>query len=267
MSCLQLAVAGASGRMGQAILRLAAEDAEVEVVHALVRPGSAAVGRPRSDGAGVYHSVDTARLAAVDVLVDFALPGALEHVLARVSEWKSALVVGGTGHAPAQIEHLTRLAAAGCCVVRDRNMSLGVQVLGLLVERAAALLGPEFDYEMFEQHHRNKVDAPSGTALLLLEALRQGAPHVEETPVMGRSGVGAPRRNGEVGVLSSRGGQVPGDHTVFCLGEEERLELTHRALSRDVFARGALRAARWAAGAAPGTYTMRDVLGTRTAGK
>ncbi len=264
MSGLRLAVAGASGRMGQAILRLAGESTEVSVVHALVRPGSVAVGRARSDGRGVYRSVDTEGLEQVDVVVDFALPAALEHVVARVKNWRSALVVGGTGHAPRQLEQLERLASE-FCVVRDRNMSLGVHALCALVERAASLLGAEFDYEIFEQHHRQKVDAPSGTALLLFEALRTGARHLDPSPVMERATIGASRHGGEVGILSSRGGQVPGDHTVYCLGEEERLELTHRALNRDVFARGALRAALWAAHAAPGNYTMRDVLGALVA--
>lgn len=240
---------GARGRMGRAILQCVAQHADLEI------------------SAQVDQGED---LAAVmdrgEVVVDFSVPSATERMLALCAERGKAVVLGTTGH-----EEKTRAWIGECSrripIVWASNFSTGVNTLFWLVERAAQILGPGYDLEIVEMHHRNKQDAPSGTARSLAEILaRVRRQQLESVVRHGRHGWVGPRRAEEIGVHAVRGGDVVGDHTVIFATQGERLELTHRASSRETFAHGALRAARWVAGRPPGLYDMQDVLGLRTAG-
>ncbi|RYE82144.1 MAG: 4-hydroxy-tetrahydrodipicolinate reductase [Myxococcales bacterium] len=235
----------------------------MELVGASDGPGSAHVGRDVGDaigmapwGVGVSPDVGEAILGA-DVCIDFSSPAATVSIARACARAGVALVSGTTGLGPDAQAALDE-AARAVPVLWAPNTSVGVQVLAELVREAVARLGPGFDVEVVEIHHRKKVDAPSGTARRLAEAAIEARPGLTE--VSGRHGVPGPRPADELGVLAVRGGDVIGDHTVYLLGDGERIELTHRASSRDLFARGALRAARFVAGQKPGRYTMRDVL-------
>ncbi len=256
-----LAVLGASGRMGRAVLRLAHE-AGLTIACAVAGDAD---GRDAGDLAGigalgvrVTSDISAVAGSGADVLVDFSAPAALRAVCGACAEARIALVSGTTGLDAAAEDGLDR-ASREIPVLWEPNMSVGVHVLSALVERAAALLGPSYDIEVVEAHHRGKVDAPSGTARRLADVARgaRGAGR----DVHGREGRPGPRKADEIGVHAVRGGDVVGDHTVYFLGEGERIELVHRASSRDLFARGALRAAAWLADRPPGRYTLRDVLG------
>ncbi|HEY3818429.1 MAG TPA: 4-hydroxy-tetrahydrodipicolinate reductase [Polyangiaceae bacterium] len=237
---MRLAVVGASGRMGRAVVRLA-HGQGVEIVCAV---GSTDIGRDVGElaGVGAFGTCVVDGLAGIeharaDVVVDFSAPGATLALAPIAMAAGSAVVSGTTGLGDEAREALDR-AAARVPVLWEPNMSLGVHVLTELVSRASSALA-DWDAEIVETHHRAKKDAPSGTALRLAES-------------MGRA---------QMGMHSLRGGDVVGDHAVHFLGGGERLELVHRATNRDVFAHGALRAARWIVGRPPGRYALRDVLG------
>ncbi|HYZ48564.1 MAG TPA: 4-hydroxy-tetrahydrodipicolinate reductase [Sphingomonas sp.] len=234
-----IGILGAAGRMGRAIAE-AADAAGVPVA------------------GGVDQGGDVATLASgCHVLIDFSVPDALAEHLAAAREAKRPIVIGTTGLAP---EHhaLIDATAREVAVLQSANMSLGVNLLAALVEQAAARLGPDWDIEILEMHHRHKIDAPSGTALLLGDAAARGRDVALGQPALDRNGK---RREGAIGFASLRGGSVAGDHQVILATEGERLELGHRAESRIIFARGAIRAALWLAGKGPGRYAMADVLG------
>ena len=260
---LRIAIHGASGRMGQQVTRAAAAEG-IQVVGAIVSRGSPHIGRDVGEVAGVGTlgvalSDDTAAgLLGADVVVDFSRPEVLPRLLQLASREKVA-VVSGTTRLDTTGERLLDEAARVVPVLWSPNTSLGVHVLAQIAAYAARQLGLAFDVEIVEAHHRGKVDAPSGTATRLAEALREA--RADLSPVYGREGNVGPRRSDEIGVFAVRGGDVIGDHTVHLLGPGERLELTHRATSRELFARGALRAARYLRGRAPGRYTMADVMG------
>jgi 4-hydroxy-tetrahydrodipicolinate reductase len=189
------------------------------------------------------------------------MPAALEANLRACAEIGTAIVIGTTGLEAKHFEAM-RTTAQEIPLVYGRNMSVGVNVFMDLVARAAALLGEEYDVEILEAHHRHKVDAPSGTALALGEQVAEARGRtLRDLAVYTREGRTGPRVPGTIGFSAVRGGNVVGDHTVFFIGPEEQVELTHRARDRAAFARGALHAARWAAGRAPGYYSMSDVLG------
>lgn len=263
---VRIAVAGASGRMGRLVLEqvLAAEDATL--AGALEHPGSpeqgadagALVGRP----AGVRIVGDPrVALAEADVVIDFSTPSATPGVLEAAAAQGVACVVGTTG-LDAAGRAAVESAAARVAVVAAPNMSLGVQVLAHVLGEAVRLLGEGFDIEVVEAHHREKKDAPSGTALRLVEvAARARGLSLEDDLRHGRVGANAKRAPSEIGVHAVRGGDIVGDHTVILAGLGERIELTHKATSRAVFASGALRAARWVAGKPAGRYGIGDVLG------
>jgi 4-hydroxy-tetrahydrodipicolinate reductase len=234
-----IGILGAAGRMGQAIAARAAE-AGVAI--------AGRVDRGEGDLAGTA--------AAADVLIDFSEPDALSANLEAAVAAGKPIVIGTTGLGPAH-HAMIDAAARRVPVMQAANTALGVNLLAALVEQAAARLGPDWDIEIVEMHHRHKVDAPSGTALLLGEAAARGRGHGLD-PVTDRSGV---RGAGAIGFASLRGGSVAGDHMVVLAAEGERIELGHRAESRAIFARGALRAAEWLIGRAPGRYAMADVLG------
>jgi len=251
---IRIAVAGALGRMGQALTAAVEADSGLALAARFGRPGGA-------DGAGLVSR--EAALAAADVTLDFTAPAAsaalAESCAARGGP---ALVIGSTGFDAAQLAAI-EAAAAKVAIVQAANFSLGVNMLLGLVEQAARALGPEaYDIEIFEAHHRRKVDAPSGTALMLGEAAARGrGVPLARVAKRARDGVTGPRPAGEIGFSVLRGGGVIGEHSVTFAAEDEILTLSHSARDRSLFARGALAAARWVAGRPPGLYDMRDVLG------
>ena len=265
MSTVRVAIAGAGGRMGQALLEAATSTEGVALGAALDVPGSRLAGRDAGDAVagarGVVVGSDPAQaLAAADVLVDFTRPeGTLAHVRACHAA-RRAIVIGTTGFEPAQLEEI-RKASRDIAIVMAPNMSIGVNVTLKLVELAAKALGPDYDVEVFEVHHKLKVDAPSGTALKLGEvAARARGTSLERDGVFERHGVTGERRAGAIGFSVARGGDIVGDHTVFFAGPGERVEITHRSSSRATYAQGAMRAAKFVAGKPPGLYDMQDVL-------
>ncbi|MCC6557610.1 MAG: 4-hydroxy-tetrahydrodipicolinate reductase [Polyangiaceae bacterium] len=260
---LRIAVHGAGGRMGSCVTRIAAAEG-IRVVGAIVSRGSALIGRDVGEvsGAGnlgVAMSDDTAAgLLGADVVVDFSRADALPRLL-QLAARGGVAVVSGTTRLDATCERLLDEAARQVPVLWSPNTSVGIHVLAQLAAQAARVLGPGFDVEIVETHHRAKVDAPSGTAVRLADAIREAREGLQA--VYGREGNVGPRPAAEIGVLAVRGGDVIGDHTVHLLGPGERIELTHRATSRDLFARGALRAAQYLRGKPPGRYSMADALG------
>lgn len=251
---LRVAVAGATGRMGRAVIRLAAEH-HCTIVGALAAPAEAG-----KELEGLRVTADPAvAIENAEVVIDFSHPAALAPLADACAARAIPLVTGTTnlGDPEARaIEALSRVAP----VLSAPNMSLGVQVLAEVVEMTARRLGLSFDVEIVETHHNRKIDAPSGTARRLFEAV-QNAIDGNGVAVNGREGDVGARKKGEIGMHAVRGGDVVGDHTVMFLGQGERIELTHKATSRDLFAHGALRAARFLAGRAPGRYQIRDLLG------
>ncbi len=262
---VSIAIAGASGRMGRLLLEQILSVGDARLVGALEHPRSpelgtdagALVGRP----AGVRLTSDVrAALAGANVVVDFSAPTATQSVLRIAAEMGVAVVVGTTGLTD-DVRAVIDDASGRIPVLAAPNMSLGVHVLGDLVREALRMLGEDFDVEIIETHHREKRDAPSGTALRLLEIVQQSRGMTPEGARHGRVGAVAKRVRGEIGLHAVRGGDIVGDHMVVLAGDGERIEITHRATSRAVFAAGALRAARWVVGRPPGLYGMADVLG------
>jgi 4-hydroxy-tetrahydrodipicolinate reductase len=272
MSETGIGVVGCAGRMGRLNLAtiLACDDARL--TGGAERPDSPWIGKDLAsliDGApagggdtGLTVGADPGALfAASDVVVDFTTPRAsLEHV-DLAAESGTALVLGTTGLTADQREAIER-AGRKAPIVQAANMSLGVNLLLILVEQAARTLGPDFDIEVLEMHHRHKVDAPSGTALVLGEAAAAGrGVRLDTVAQRVRDGHTGERRRGDIGFATLRGGDVAGEHTVLMAAPGERIELTHKATDRTIFSKGAIRAALWAAAQPPGLYSMRDVLG------
>jgi 4-hydroxy-tetrahydrodipicolinate reductase len=256
---MRLAVVGASGRMGRAVVRLARAD-EHEIVCAI---GASDVGRDAGELAGigaigtcVVDGLAAIEHARADVVVDFSAPAATRALAPIAAAAGTAIVSGTTGLDESAREALDR-ASTQVPVLWEPNMSIGIHVLTGLVAAAAAALD-DWDVEIVEMHHRAKIDAPSGTALRLAEAIQRVRSSARL--VHGRQGARVARSPEEIGVHALRGGDVVGDHVVHLAGGGERLELVHRATSRDVFAHGAVRAARWIAGRPPGRHTLGDVL-------
>ena len=269
---IRVGVAGASGRMGRALLEAATTTEGIVLGAALDVAGSPFVGRDAGELAAAAKGVkvvsDLAQgLAGCDVLIDFTRPeGTLMHA-AACAKHGVALVAGTTGLTAAQQDALARHARS-IPIVHAANMSVGVNVLADLVGRAAKALGDAYDIEIVEMHHRHKVDAPSGTALMLGAAAADGAGvDLKQAGVYAREGTTGERRKGTIGFATLRGGDVVGEHVVVFAGEGERVELAHRATSRRMFADGALRAVRFVAAhrreRRAGLFDMRDVLGLR----
>ncbi|MGZ5651374.1 MAG: 4-hydroxy-tetrahydrodipicolinate reductase [Usitatibacter sp.] len=258
MKPVRVAIAGASGRMGLALLEAAAATEGVTL--------GGAVDLTASTWGGVSIGTDvSSALKNADVLIDFTRPaGTLEHVRACHAA-KRAMVIGTTGFEPEQLAEI-REAAKSIPIVMAPNMSVGVNVMFKLVEMASRALGPDYDVEVFEMHHRKKVDAPSGTALKLGElAAWARDTTLAKDGVFTRHGVTGERKTGAIGFSVARGGDVVGDHTVFFAGPGEHIEITHRSSSRATYAQGAMRAAKFLAGKPPGLYDMDDVLGMNVA--
>jgi len=264
---LKLAIAGAAGRMGRELARLVHATDGCTLAGGLEAKGSPQVGADYGEliGAGklgIAISDDPAAvLASVDGIIDFTIPKATLSLVALTAAQKKIHVIGTTG-IDAAGDDLIRDAAARTTIVKTGNFSLGVNLLAALVKKAAATLGEDFDIEVLEMHHRMKIDAPSGTALLLGKAAADGREiSLKDRSVRVRDGHTSARNAGDIGFATLRGGSVVGDHTVIFAGNGERLELRHVAESRELFARGAVKAALWAGGKPPGLYSMMDVLG------
>ncbi|TWT14825.1 4-hydroxy-tetrahydrodipicolinate reductase [Reyranella sp. CPCC 100927] len=264
---MDITITGASGRMGQMLVRQIAKSPGAKLAAAVEAPGGKALSRDAGEVAGlealgVKITDDTASaIAAAQVVIDFTVPEAtVAH--AEIAAAKGvAMVIGTTGLAPDQAKRI-EVAAQSVPIVWAANMSLGVNVLMALVERTAALLDPDYDIDVLEMHHRHKIDAPSGTALALGHAAAAGRQvQLEAVWRKTRDGHTGARPVGEIGFATLRGGDEVGFHTVMYAGIGERLELTHRAFSREIYANGALKAAQWVVTRKPGLYTMKDVLG------
>jgi 4-hydroxy-tetrahydrodipicolinate reductase len=270
MTDMRLVVVGAAGRMGRMLIRAIHEAPGCVLSAAIERPGSPLLGSDAGLLAGLPACgvvvTDDALPAFVEAegVLDFTVPDATVAFAALAAQARIVHVVGTTGMEPA---HLAKLEAAGrhAAIIRSGNMSLGVNLLAALVRKVAATLGTDWDIEIAEMHHRMKVDAPSGTAVLLGEAAAQGrAVDLAETRVAVRDGQTGARPAGAIGFAALRGGTVVGDHKVIFAGQGERLELAHIAEDRGLFAQGAIKAALWGRGRKPGLYSMADVLGLET---
>ena len=255
---ISIAIAGAAGRMGQAIAACAGPD--FVITGGSERPGTPPIGADK----GGWTIADSPSRAAqsAEVWIDFTTPQATLEALEQLKLTKvCTAIVGATGLSPQQeqqvADHAKRIA-----IVRDRNFSLGVNLMIGLVEQVAARLGEDWDIEITEGHHRRKVDAPSGTALMIGEAAARGrgAP-LADLRVPPHDGQSGPRRQGSIAFSVIRGGGIIGDHDAAFISDEEILSVSHRALDRAIFAKGALTAAKWAVSQKPGLYAMRDVLG------
>jgi len=267
MGQMRLVVVGAGGRMGRALTRAVTEAAGACVVAAVEREGSDLLGQDAGELAGVgplgvpLTDDPLSAFAGADGVLDFTAPAASLWFAELAAQARIVHVIGTTGWVDGEDEPL-KAAARHARIIKSGNMSLGVNLLANLVRKAAAALDADFDIEVLEMHHKHKVDAPSGTALLLGEAAADGRGiDLAAHSVRSRDGISDPRRSGDIGFATLRGGSVIGEHSVIFAGEGERIELTHRAEDRQLFARGAVKAALWGFDQKPGFYSMADVLG------
>lgn len=263
----KLAIAGAGGRMGRVLTRIVTETAGCEVAGGLEAAGSPHVGADMGLLSGIAAlnvkiSDDAATvLSAVDGVIDFTVPAATLALLQHTIALKKIHVVGTTGFDNTGDTAIAK-AAQSTIIMKTGNYSLGVNILANVVKKVAAALGENFDIEVLEMHHRHKIDAPSGTALLLGQAAADGRKiSLKDHSVRSRDGHTGARKAGDIGFATLRGGSVVGDHTVMFAGAAERIELSHKAESRDIFAYGAVKAALWCKSQKPGLYNMNDVLG------
>jgi len=261
---ISLAVNGAAGRMGRSLVALVAAQEDLSLCCAIERGGHPELGKDAGLLAGVGElgvPIGECLSGTPDVLVDFSCP---EACVARAKECAKsgiALVIGTTGLSDEQLRTIEREVACSVPVLVAPNMSVGVNLMAVLAGKIAAALGEDYDIEVVEMHHRRKMDAPSGTALMLARHICRSMSWEPDSVLLGgRSGMVGERPRQQIAVHAVRGGDVVGDHTIIFAGEGERIELTHRATSREVFARGALRAARFVAGRPAGIYGMEDVL-------
>lgn len=268
MTC-KIGIVGCAGRMGRMLVRVVNDTEGCEVAGGTEPAGGAHVGKDLGELAGIgtldVHAGDDpkALFEAVDVVIDFTAPEATMAHGILAAETGTALVVGTTGMTDEQVAHL-KAASLKAPIVFARNMSLGVNLLMSLVKKVAAALDEDYDIEVLEMHHRHKVDAPSGTALALGEAAAAGRKvALDAVADKVRDGIVGARKRGDIGFATLRGGDVVGDHSVIFAAEGERIELGHRASSREVFARGAVKAALWLQKKNFGFYDMQDVLGMK----
>ena len=262
-----LVVTGASGRMGQTLIRLSQGSDKLRLAACVERAGHPWIGRDVGEAMGgnpIGVKVTDDALEAfskAQAVVDFTAPAATVEFAALAAQARAVHVIGTTGLEP---QHLAKIEAAArhATIIRAGNMSLGVNLLVRLTEKVAAALDVDWDVEIVEAHHRMKVDAPSGTALMLGQAAAAGrGVSLDNNKVSGRDGITGARHKGTIGFSAIRGGDIVGEHDVIFAGEGERIVLRHLATDRSIFARGALRAALWGQGKKPGQYDMMDVLG------
>ncbi len=266
MTDMRLVVAGAAGRMGRVLVQMIHETPGATLVGATARAGSIAVGQDAGLLAGcgemgVAISGDPLHaIVGADGVLDFTSPDSTVALATLAAQARIVHVIGTTGFQPEQLAKL-EAAARHAVIVKSGNMSFGVSLMAALVEQAARALGSDFDIEIVEMHHRLKVDAPSGTALLLGEAAAKGRGiDLAGRSICSRDGHTGPRQEGAIGFAALRGGTVVGEHRIVFAGAGERLELAHVAEDRSIFARGAVKAALWGQGRKPGLYSMSDVL-------
>jgi 4-hydroxy-tetrahydrodipicolinate reductase len=266
---MRLIVAGAGGRMGRTLVKAIGETPGLMLAGATEGEGSPLLGQDSGVLAGlppnrvlVTSEVRPLTMAA-DAILDFTVPAATRKLAALAAETKLAHIIGTTGMSAAD-DAIVAEAAKKTAIMKSGNMSLGVNLLAVLTKKVAQALDDAFDIEIVEMHHNKKIDAPSGTALLLGEAAASGRKvDLETHSERGRDGHTGARKPGAIGFASLRGGTVAGDHTVIFAGADERIELSHKATDRMIFARGALKAAQWTRGKPPGLYSMQDVLGLK----
>jgi len=267
---INVIVAGAAGRMGCRLISLMRDSTVLTLTGAIEGKGHRALGEDAGETAGSGHAGvpitdDFAGLLdRSDVVVDFSAPEATLHHLRATADHRRAMVIGTTGFSPSQFEELHSLASQAPCVLSP-NMSVGINLLYKVISEMAKTLGDEYDVEVIEAHHRLKKDAPSGTALRIAEVLAKAVGRdLNQVGVYARKGLVGERKKGEIGIQTIRAGDIVGDHTILFGGMGERIEVTHRASSRDTFAVGALRAAQWVVRQPPGLYDMMDVLGLKS---
>jgi 4-hydroxy-tetrahydrodipicolinate reductase len=267
METYRIGVVGCAGRMGRMVLRAIHSAAGCEIAGGTEQPDSPELGKDLGDLAGIGQlgiavAADPLELfARAEAVIDFTAPAASIAHAELAAQAKAVHVIGTTGLGADHNAAIVR-AARHTAIVQAPNMSFGVNLLLALVEQAAAKLDPDYDIEVVEMHHRHKVDAPSGTALALGRAAAAGrGVDLDSVAQKVRDGVTGERKRGDIGFATLRGGDVAGDHTVIFAAEGERIELTHKATTREVFARGAVKAALWARGRPAGLYGMKDVLG------
>ena len=267
MAEMRVIVSGAAGRMGRMVVRTIHESNRFKLTGAVEREDSPWLGQDPALLAGCPASGlkivadPLPLLLGAEAIIDFSSPAASVALAVLAAQARIVDVIGTTGLSDDDLDKIDA-AARHAPIVRSGNMSVGVNLLAALTQRAASALGPDFDIEIVETHHRMKVDAPSGTALLLGDSAAQGrGVSLNDHSARGRDGMTGPRRAGDIGFASLRGGTVVGDHSVIFAGEGERVVLSHQAEDRALFARGALRAVMWAKDRKPGHYSMADVLG------
>ena len=267
MADMKIGIIGAGGRMGQACIRQVTETDGCSVVAAADMSGSPLIGQDAGEAAGagtlgVAVTDDAAGvIAASDTVIEFTLPEPTVDHVALTADAGVAHIIGTTGMTADQ-EAALKAAGDKTVVMHAPNMSLAVNLLFALTKQVASTLNDDFDIEIFEMHHKHKVDAPSGTAVGLGRAAAEGrGVDIDDVAQWSREGITGERKRGDIGFAALRGGNVVGDHTVTFAVEDERLEISHKAQSRQIFARGAVHAALWSAGRQPGFYTMFDVLG------
>src|SRR5215470_4679385 len=267
MADMRLVILGAGGRMGRTLVKTIADTAGAVVAGGVEQSGSPLIGQDAGvlaglPASGVKLTADLKSLLAnADGILDFTVPAATVATAALAAEAGIVHVIGTTGLSADDMAKL-KAASARATIMQSGNMSLGVNVLAAAVRRVARALDEDYDIEIVEMHHNKKIDAPSGTALLLGQAAAQGRNiELDQRSERGRDGITGARKRGNIGFASLRGGTVVGDHSVIFAGAAERLELTHKAEDRMLFARGAIKAALWARGKPPGLYSMADVLG------
>lgn len=263
---MKIGITGIRGKMARTIAKLVIEDSLVELSTGLVRKGSGNEGEDLAEFLG--YEKQNAKITSdidqfvqnCDAVIDFSTPALSLEIAQKCAQYSKILVCGTTGFSEKEKQQFAANAEK-CVIIWSSNMSLGVNLLMNLVEKVASILHDDFDVEIVEMHHKNKVDAPSGTALSLGAAVAKGRNvELQKVANMARFGVDAKRIKGEIGFATLRGGDVIGDHSVVFAGEGERIELNHKASNRDVFAKGAIRAAIWGSVRKAGFYSMRDVL-------
>jgi 4-hydroxy-tetrahydrodipicolinate reductase len=265
---MKIAIAGAGGRMGRELARIVHATPGCQLAGGLEAKGSAYVGMDfgvlfgvTNLGLKISDNPDSL-MRNVDGIIDFTVPSATLDLIRYTSALGKVHVIGTTGLDAKGEDLINKAALAGARIVKSGNYSLGVNLLEMLVKKVAATLGDEFDIEVLEMHHKHKIDAPSGTALMLGQAAADGrGVNLDKKSVRSRDGHTGARKPGDIGFATLRGGAVIGDHTVMFTSDSERIELTHKAQSREMFAQGAVRAALWAATKPAGRYDMQDVLG------
>ena len=267
---INMAVSGATGRMGSRIIALSRDIEGIKLTVALERTGHRDTGKEIGDitgigrvGVMITDSIKSVTSDAVDVLVDFSSPSATIECLKSLADKPVPVVIGTTGFSKDEVEYIRLYAQNTPCVFAP-NMSVGVNLLLKVLSDIAKVTGDDYDVEIIEAHHRLKKDAPSGTAMKMAQVLASALNrNLEETAVFARHGLIGERSRKEIGIQTIRAGDIVGEHTVLFGGLGERIEITHKASSRDTFARGALKAAQWVHKQIPGLYDMQDVLGLK----